>query len=70
VQRQRRRCIGRAWGRGDWISNLRQSKVQHFHHALGCDLHVGRFQIPVGDSLFVRGFERLSNLPRNGQRLL
>ena len=49
---------------------LRQAEVQDLDRPIGADLHVGRLQIAVDDALLVRRFERLGDLPRDGQRLV
>ena len=48
---------------------LRQAEVEHLHDAVGRDLDVGRLQIAMDDALLVRRFERVGDLPRDGQRL-
>ena len=48
---------------------LGEAKVEHLDDALGRDLDVGGLQIAMDDALFVRGFERLGDLARDGQRL-
>ena len=49
---------------------FRQAKVEHLHRAVRAHLDVRRLQIAMDDSLLVRGFQRLRNLLRNGQRLI
>jgi hypothetical protein len=44
-------------------SRLRESEIQNFHRAIRLDLDVARFQIAMDDSFFVRGFERIADLP-------
>jgi len=57
----------------DWPSGLNglcQSEVEHLHRAVVAYFHVGRLEIAMHDALFVRGFERLGDLSRDGQRLV
>ena len=42
-------------------------KSRHLHFSFRRHLHVGRFQVAVNDSFFVRGFECLGNLLRDGE---
>ena len=48
---------------------LRQTEVHHLDRAIGPNLDVGRLQIPVDDSLLVRGVEGFRDLARDGQGL-
>ena len=57
-------------GRRGGLHRLRQPEVEHLHRAVGADLDVRRLQIAVDDALLVRGFERLGDLLRDGQRLV
>ena len=43
-------------------THFRESEVEHFHEAVRLDFDIGGFQIAMGDSLFVRGIERVRNL--------
>jgi hypothetical protein len=52
------------------LGPLGQSEVEHFDHALWCDLDVGRLQIAVYDPLFVRRFQGVGDLARQHERLL
>ena len=52
------------------LYRLRQPEVQHFHRAVGAHFHVRRLQIAMDDALLMRGFKRLGNLLRDGQRLV
>lgn len=49
------------------IHGLGKTEVEHFHRAVRPDLDVRRFQIAVDDAALVRGFERVGDLPRDGQ---
>ena len=51
------------------INGLGQTEVQHLDDAVRRDLDVRRLQVAVDDPFFVGGFERLSDLPRDDQRL-
>ena len=66
----RQRCVpvSRAWP--DRLDQLRQAEVEHLDQAVRPQLDVGRLQIAMDDPQFVRGLERLGDLPRNGQRLV
>ena len=46
-----------------------RTRSRQFHHAVGPDLDVRRFQIAVNDALLVGGFERLGDLPRDRERV-
>ena len=52
------------------LERLREPEVEHLDRAVGPDLDVGRLQIAMDDALLVRGFERLGDLPRDGQRFV
>jgi hypothetical protein len=60
----------RAWGRYTDIRELRQAEVEHLHGAVFAHLDVRRFQIAMDDALFVRGFERGGDLPRDRERVV
>ena len=47
----------------------RQPKIQNLHRAVIADLHVGRLQVTMHHALFVRGFESVSDLRGDLQRL-
>ena len=51
------------------IDGFCQSEVQYFDRAVPTNLDVGRLQIAVDDALFVRGFERVGDLPGNRKGL-
>ena len=63
IDRLRRRAPG-------GLRRLRQSKVEDFHRAVRPHFDVRGFQIAVNDPLLMRGFERVRDLFRNGQRLI
>jgi hypothetical protein len=48
---------------------LRQPEIEDLHHAVGCKLDVGRLEIAVNDSLFMRGVECVGNLLRDDEGL-
>ena len=52
------------------VHRFRKTEVQHLHRAIVPDLDVRRLQIAMDDTLLVRGFERLGDLPGNRQRLV
>ena len=54
----------------DLRGHLGETKVEHFHRAVGSQLDVARFQIAMHDTLVVRGLERVADLPRDRQRFL
>ena len=66
---RRRRGHVCAWRR-DGLHRLREAEVQHFHRAVGSQLDIRGLQIAVDDPLLVGRFERLGDLPRDGQRLI
>ena len=47
-----------------------ETEVEHLHRAVSAYFDVRRFQITMNDPAFVRGFQRLRDLPRNRQRLI
>ena len=49
---------------------LGQPEVEHLGDTIGAKLDVGRLEVAVDDPLLVRGFERLGDLPRDGQGLI
>ena len=51
------------------FDRLRQAEVQHLHGSVVSQLDIRRLQIAVNDSLVVRRFERIGDLPRDLQRL-
>ena len=55
--------------RAGWIHGLRETEVEDFDGAVGADFDIGGFEIAVDDSLFMSGFESLSDLPCDGQGL-
>ena len=52
------------------LDRLRESEVQYLDRAVRTHLDVGRLQIAVDDALLMRGFERLGDLFRDGQRFV
>jgi hypothetical protein len=48
---------------------FREAEVEHLDRAIRCDLDIGGLEIAVDDALFVRRFERLGNLSRDGEHL-
>ena len=48
---------------------LREPEVEHLDVAVRRDLDVGGLQVAVDDALLVRRFERLGDLPGDGERL-
>ena len=50
-------------------NHLRQPEVEDLHSARGRDLDIRGLQIPVDDPSFVRGVERIGDLPRDRERL-
>ena len=55
---------------GRRLREFRQPEVQYLHRAIGQDLHICRFQIPVDDAPFVRRLERLRDLSGDWQGLV
>ena len=54
----------------DRIERLRQTEIEHLDRAVVADLDVGGFQIAMDDPAFVRRFERIGDLPRDGDRFV
>ena len=52
------------------IQGLRETEVQHLDGAVVGDLDVGGFQIAMDDAALVRRFERIGDLPRDGDRFV
>ena len=52
------------------VDRFGETKVEHLHRAVSPHLDVGRLQIAVDDALFMSGFERFSDLPRDRQCLV
>jgi hypothetical protein len=48
------------------VGQLRQAEVEHFHHALGRELDVSGFEVPVHDAFLVRRLQGGGDLPRHG----
>src|SRR5262249_41485902 len=53
-----------------WIRELGQTEVEDFHRPVVSNFDVRGLQIAMDDSLFVRCFQRVSDLARDGERLL
>ncbi len=74
LRRARRSCVGEFVGlrarRRRRVERLRQPEVQHLDDAVVADLDVRRLQIAMDDALLVRRFERVGDLPGDGQRLV
>ena len=71
-RRDRRRhatALGRRLAAGR-LHRFREAEVENLHRAVGAHFDIRRLQIAVNDALFVRGFERLGDLLRDGQRLV
>ena len=51
------------------VEHLRETEIEHLDRAVGAHLDVRGFQIAVDDAAFVRGVERVGNLPRDLQRV-
>ena len=49
------------------IDGFGEAEIQHFHGAVWPNLYVGGLEVAMDDGLFVRGFERLGDLPRKRQ---
>jgi hypothetical protein len=60
-------CVVSAFRR---TRKLGEPEVEDLHRPIVPNLDVGGLQIAVDDTLFVRGFERLGNLSRDGERLI
>jgi hypothetical protein len=43
------------------ITDLRETKVEHFHIAVARQLNISGLEIAVNDSLFMSGLERFGN---------
>ncbi len=54
---------------GFFGERLGQAEVEHLDLTFGRDHDVGGFQVPVHDTLLVRGLERLGDLQRERQRV-
>jgi hypothetical protein len=50
------------------MEGLRQSEVQHLDLAVGRDVDVGGLQVPMHDTLLMRGFQRFGDLGAAAQR--
>src|SRR5688572_4852040 len=55
---------------GRRLQRLRQSEIEHLHHAVRAQLDVGGLQVAVDDALLVGGPERLGDLPGIRQRVV
>jgi hypothetical protein len=49
---------------------LREAKVEHLHRAIRPQFDIGRLQVAVNDAAFMRRFQRLGDLSRDGHRFL
>ena len=47
-----------------------EAEVQHLDRAVLAHLDIGGLEVAMDDTLLVRGFERVGNLPGDGQRLV
>jgi hypothetical protein len=68
-RRHRHRARLRA-SRFGGVQHLRQPEVEHFHAAVRRHFDVGGLQIAMDDTPFVRRFQRLTDLPRDGERVV
>ena len=48
-------------------TQLGETKIEHFHDAVRCQLDVRGLEIAVDDAAIVRGFERFGHLARDGE---
>jgi hypothetical protein len=48
------------------VQSFRQPEIEHLHDTVRAQLDVRGLEIAVHDALFVRGFERLGDLARDG----
>jgi hypothetical protein len=55
---------------GHGFEGLRQTEVQHLHHAIGPHFHVGGLEIAMHNPQLVRRFDRLGDLRRDRQRVV
>jgi hypothetical protein len=62
--------VGQARIRLAGFIGLRQTEVEDLHPSLGCQHHIGRFQIPMNHALLVCCIQRLGDLFRNRQGLI
>ena len=51
------------------IALICEAEVKNLDHAVGADFDVRGFEITMNDALFMRGFEGLGDLARDGQGL-
>ena len=51
-------------------AQLGEPEIQNLYRSFGRDLHVSRLQVAMHDSLLVRGFERIGDLPRDIDRFV
>ena len=58
-------CLGRFR-----FAQLGEAEIEHFHAGVRRDLDVRRFEIAMDDALLVCGFDCLSDLPRDQERLI
>jgi hypothetical protein len=66
---ERRRMREVAHGRSS-LHEPGEAEVEHFHGAVGRDLHVRRLEVAMADALVVGRLQRLDDLLRDGERLL
>src|SRR5436190_18706322 len=69
ILRERLRVL-RANLAGRNVERFREAEVENLDRAVDPQLYVRGFQIAMDDTAVVRGFERLRDLPRDGQRLV
>jgi hypothetical protein len=54
-------------GRTSRVHGFRKAEVEHLDGAVAAHFDICRLQVAVDDPLLVRGFQRLRDLPRDGQ---
>jgi hypothetical protein len=47
------------------LQRLGKPEIQHLNYSIGPQLHIGRLQIAVNNTLIVRRFQRLGDLARD-----
>ncbi len=48
---------------------LGQAEIEHLHHAVGTQLHIGWLEVAVDDSALVRGVQSVGELSPDGNGL-